>query len=172
MRLSWITAAILCLPARAEAFEDLWHVGIDAGYALGGFPQASVNGFGGGLHVAYGISDAFNLRLNADVAAFDLPEPGTSALVYTAAVGAEYSLDVLEWILYVGALAGPADVSIQDGGHLWQMALEVPLGLSWMFSPNWAIGIEGQYRKYFLGPEGSPGSSLAGFGRFEYIFGP
>jgi opacity protein-like surface antigen len=166
-----MVAALVSLPAEASAFDGLWHAGIDAGYALGAFPDAAVNGFGGGLHLAYGISDAFNLRLNADVSAFDLPEPATSALIYAGALGAEYSLDVLDWVLYVGALAGPANVAIQDGADLWQMTVQVPLGLSWMFSPNWAVGIEGQYRLFFLGPEGSPGSGLVGFGRFEYIFG-
>lgn len=171
MRAAWLTAALVCLPAEAWAFDGLWHVGLDAGYALGAFPEASVSGFAGGAHLAYGISDAFNLRLNADVSAFDLPEPATSAVVYAGAVGAEYSLDVLDWILYVGALAGPAAVAVQDGEVLGQMTVQVPLGLSWRFSPSWAVGLEGQYRFFFLGPEGSPASSLLGVGRFEYIFG-
>lgn len=171
MRALFVTVAIVCAPAEAAAFEGLWHFGLDAGYSMTSFPTATVGGLGGGLHGAYGISDAFNLRLNADVTVFDLPEPETSALIYSGALGAEYSLDVLEWVLYVGALAGPADVSIQDGDHLVQMTVQVPLGLSWMFSRHWAIGVEGQYRLFLLGPEGSPSDTFGAFGRFEYIFG-
>ncbi len=177
----FVSLAVSGYCSEAEAFERQWHLGIDFGYALAGFPEAVAGGYGGGLHVAYGITDAFNLRLQGDVTVFDLPEPATSALIYDAAFGVEYVIDILRWVPYIGALAGPVYVARQDAEDSagvvtehedsWLLGLEIPLGLGYQLSRSFTIGLEGRYRVFLLGGGTSPTSSLLGLGRLEYMWG-
>jgi opacity protein-like surface antigen len=157
--------------APSHAFERQWHVGATVGYSMAAFPNAVASGFGAAGYGTYGINDAINLRAQFDFTIVDIPEPGTSALIYMPALGAEYVFDTLQWILYVGLLAGPVNVSIQDGPDLWQAGLAIPLGLNYQLSRSFAIGVEGQYRLYLFGAEGSPVNNLWAGGRFEYTWG-
>ena len=50
-----VAAALLC-GGRAAAYEKQWHVGADLGYAAL-FGGTTSHGFGGGLHLAYGVTD-------------------------------------------------------------------------------------------------------------------
>jgi Outer membrane protein beta-barrel domain len=155
----------------AAAFEREWHFGTHVGYALSTFAEGTASGFGAGGYVNYGLTDAVNVRLQGDASIVDIPEPSTSALIYTAAVGAEYVLDTLDWVVYAGLLTGPVDVAIQDGENLWQLGAMIPFGLTYRFGEHWAVGGEGQYRLFLFGPEGSPINNLLLGGRFEYRFG-
>jgi opacity protein-like surface antigen len=167
--------------SEAQAFERQWHLGIDFGYALSGFPEAAANGYGGGLHLAYGITDAFNLRLHGDVTVFDLPDPATSALIYNASLGVEYVFDVLTWVPYVGLLVGPVHLAVQDAedsagvvtenADSWLLGVEVPLGLGYQLSRSFTIGVEGRYRLFPFGDETSPTHNLLGLGRLEFTWG-
>jgi len=157
--------------APARAFEREWHVGAQVGYALSSFPAGKASGFGAGGLASYGLTDAVNLRINGDVSIVDIPEPETSALIYTATAGAEYMLDTLDWVVYAGALTGPVNVSIQDGPDLWNLGFVVPFGLLYRFGDHWAVGGEGQWRLFLFGPDGSPVNNLSLGGRFEYRFG-
>lgn len=167
-----LAAALLCAPREARAYERQWHLGADFGYALAGFPAETVSGFGGGAHLAYGITDAFNLRLHADFTAFDLTDPQTSAFVYAAALGAEYVIDVLQWVPYIGALAGPTLVSIREGEDHLHLGVELPLGLGYQLSRDVTVGAEVRYRLFFLGAEEtSPTNGLLALARLEYTWG-
>jgi len=167
--------------ADVQAYERQWRLGIDFGYSVAGFPEGAVGGYGGGLHLAYGITDAFNLRLHGDVTVFDLPDPATSALLYQGALGLEYVIDVMRWVPYLGVLAGPVYVARQDTetaeGEVterpdhWLLGIEVPLGLGYQLSPNFLVGFEGRLRLLPFGPDDRPTQQLLGLGRLEVVWG-
>jgi hypothetical protein len=166
-----VAALVALLPASAAAFERTWHFGADVGYATTVFPGFTAGGFGAGGYVTYGLTDAINLRVQADATIVELPDPLTSALFYQAGLGGEYVLDTIDWVVYGGALAGPVDVSIQEGGDMLQLGLIVPVGLNYQLSQRFAVGGEGQLRLFLLGPAGSPTTNLTLLGRFEVMLG-
>jgi hypothetical protein len=166
-----LVVAVTLFSGTAEAFEREWHFGAQVGYALSSFAAGPASGFGAGGLASYGLTDAVNLRVNADVSIVDIPAPGTSALIYTTTAGAEYILDTIDWVVYAGALTGPVNVSVQQGDDLWNLGLVVPFGLHYRFGDHWAVGGEGQWRLFLFGPEGSPVNNLSFLGRFEYRFG-
>jgi hypothetical protein len=178
MRLSlccFVVSMTALATREAGAVERQWHAGVDAGWYLGGFPEGSVNGFGGGVHLAYGISDAFNLRLHADVAPFDLPEPATSALMHGAFFGAEYVFDILDWVPYIGVAPGAVLVSRRPGsedpgGDRWHLGIEVPIGLGYQLSHHIAFLAEWRLRALLLGDERTPVSNSLVMGRFELMW--
>ena len=53
-------------PAPAAAYERQWHAGLGLGYGLLTDDPVS-HGFGGGLHLTYGLTDAFNAMIEIDV---------------------------------------------------------------------------------------------------------
>jgi hypothetical protein len=160
------------LEGEASAFERQWHVGLDGGYALGAFPGANVSGFDVGVHGTYGLTDAFNLRLHADLSAFDLPAPRTSALLVNTGLGAEYVIDILRWVPYVGVTAGPNVMLVQDGSTVPHLGVEVLGGLGYQLSRSWSVGGEARYRLLLLGePTVSPTHGFIGVARVAYAWG-
>lgn len=142
---------------------------------LSSFPEGSLSAFGGGAHLAYGVSDAFNLRLHADVAAFELPEPFTSALVHGAFFGAEYVVDIMQWVPYVGLTTGPVVVSFQEGVDqpartVWHLGIDVPVGLGYQLTHHIAFLVEWRYRALLLGDGTTPSNSSLVVGRFELMW--
>lgn len=163
------------LSGAAGAHEKQLHLGLDAGVSTVTFSEElAPAGYGGGAYVAYGLDDMFNLRAQFDLQIYELPEPLTSALIYAPTVGAEYVFDVMQWVLYAGVLAGPANVAIQAEEDRWQGVLQIPFGVKYLLTGSLdspvALGVEGQYRAFLFGPEGSPTDTFAGLLRFEYIF--
>lgn len=156
----------------ARAFERQWHLGLDGGYALAAFPDANASGFAVGLHGTYGLTDAFNLRLHSDLSAFDLPDPRTSALFVNTAIGAEYVIDILQWIPYVGATVGPNVMLVQNGETVPQLGVELLGGLGYQLSRTWSVGGEARYRLLLLGdPAQSPTHGFVGVARVAYAWG-
>ncbi len=168
-----LALAAVLVPAQAEAYERQWHAGISAGYALTSFPDMLAHGFDAGLHVTYGITDAFNLRMHTDVSAFDLPDPATSAVLVNTAFGGEYVFDILRWVPYIGATVGPNTVLIQKGPTTVRVCFEFPVGLGYQLSRNWTISAELRYRLLLLGngADVSPGNNFLALGRAEYAWG-
>jgi opacity protein-like surface antigen len=171
--LSWPSAARAAQPIDERATiqaERQWHAGIDFGYALGSFTVGGLNGFAGGLHLAYGVSDAFNLRLHADMSAFDLPE-ATGAFLYYAGFGAEYLIDVLEWVPYVGLVTGPVYIAVQNGDDAWDVGIEPIIGLGYRLSPQFTVGAEARFRQLLLRRnESVPSAEIFALARFEYTW--
>jgi len=154
----------------ASAYERQWRVGPDFGWVAASFPGGSVDGFGAGAHVTYGLTDAINLRAQGDLSVFDLPE-ASSAIVYGGVVGGEYVLDVLNWVPFVGAMAGPVALAIQDGETVMHLGVEIPFGLGYQLSEQWTVGAEGRYRMYLLGSEAvSPSEHMAALLRIEHVW--
>lgn len=150
-------ASLSFVSGEARAVEDTFHLGVDAGIATATFPELSVAGFNANLHGLYGVTDAVNLRASFDVSVYELPEPGTSAIMYGGLFGGEYVLDTIDWVLYGGLMAGPVLVSVQDGSDTWQLGAEAPLGVSYLLSERFALRmLEVRIRFQFFGDEASP----------------
>jgi hypothetical protein len=130
------TLALVLLTARsARAFERQWHAGVDAGYAQL-FGQGGSPGFGGGAHLAYGMSDMFNALLELDLSR----HPDASSTVYNLVGGFAYTLDVAQAVPYFGLLAGPYVTrgDVEKTAFMFQFAL----GLDYLIERNWAIGLQ------------------------------
>jgi hypothetical protein len=113
---------------RADAFEREWHLGAGLGAVL----PKDAYGAGGAvaLHLAYGLSDMFDARLEARTSLHQLSEDNLRAqpeerrrdyvlseeriralteetLSFSqATVGVAYKLDIIEWVPYLGVRAG------------------------------------------------------------------
>src|SRR6187551_1480643 len=85
--------ALMLAPEEASAFERQWHAGIGLGYAVVTAGGAQ-SGFGGGLHLTYGLSDAFNLMVEGDFTAHR--KSGDWILLPSGSVGLGYVIDILE----------------------------------------------------------------------------
>jgi hypothetical protein len=165
-------------PRPACAFERQWHAGVDAGYASL-FSQPSKSGFGGGAHLAYGLSDAFNALLEADVTRHfggSLPDKPSAEdrsidrrgrTVWSGALGLAYTLDVARVVPYAGALAGV--YAIAGGDHVVVApGGQLALGLDYQLERNWALGA--QFRMHALLNDGVQSYATV-FLRAEYIWG-
>ena len=168
---TFLVVACALITAPADAYERQWRLSGDVGYALAGFSEYNASGFGASVHVTYGLSDAFNLRFGTDLAAFDLPEPDTAAYLVGGSVGAEYVIDVLSWVPYVGVTVGAVDVIVQDEGHHPTLQVEVPLGIGYQLSRSVMLGFEARYRLLPLGGERIPSHNMLAFGTVAYTWG-
>ncbi len=109
-----VATSVLLAPSVAHAIEHQHHIGIDGGVAfivIDQKPTLSV-GAGGGIHYAYGLSDAFNLLVEGafcGVALQESRDPGVLnnrvTMIENAGIGIGYTLDVVRWVPYVGLLA-------------------------------------------------------------------
>ena len=176
MRPRWYiaTTALIALTASSatsHGYEQQWRLGPDFGFCTLSLPEANVDGFAAGVHATYGINDTFNLRAQADLASFALPAPSTSALIYGGLLGAEYVVDILDWIPYAGVVLGPSVMAIRHDKTVTQLAAEIPFGMGYQLGRNWAVAVEGRYRMLFGGVAESPGSMFTLFARVEYVMG-
>lgn len=173
--LSACAAAFLAAsPGDARAFERQWHVGANAGYSPYINPAGfTLHGFGGGLHLTYGMSDTINLIALADVtvhpASHDGVRPVDGIVLGGGSLGLSYVFDILQIVPYVGGTIGAyyADAPTGSGGRL---ALTVPFGLDYQLSRSFALGVTGEYKLLFLDPAGV-GQRFVAFLRAEYIWG-
>jgi hypothetical protein len=174
-------AAVVCVslcallaPRQSRAFERQWHAGANAGYAALLLPSgAALHGFGGGLHLTYGISDTLNLLVLADASVHPATtykaKPVDGVMLAGGAVGIGYVFDVLQWVPYVGVAAGGYyAVSPTNSGP--RLGLELPFGLDYQFSRSFALGVAGQYRLLLLDPAGVT-QRFSAYLRGEYIWG-
>lgn len=164
----------ILVPRAAGAFEHQWHLGADAGYSvlLNG-QGASLHGFGGGLHLTYGLSDTLNLLVLGDVTVHPATQlegqPVDGVILAGGSVGVGYVFDILQWVPYVGAAVGGAyAIGPTDSGP--RLTLAIPFGLDYQLSRSFAIGAAGEYKLLFLDPAG-PGQRISAFIRAEYIWG-
>lgn len=164
--------AMFTAPCESHAFERQWKAGLAGGYALAGYEGVEASGFAAGIHATYGLTDAFNLRVHSDLSAFELPEPQTSAVFWNTGVGAEYVLDILTWVPYLGATVGPTAMFVQDGATRIHLGLEGIAGLGYQLSRSVTIGAEFRYRALVFGdPTESPTHNLLALGKLEHAWG-
>jgi len=171
--------AMVAHASGALAWERQWRLGGELGYAMTDIGDGTLDGMAGGLHLTYGLSDAFNVRLGGDLAGFDRPEPATYALLWSTTVGIEYVVDILEWVPYVGACAGAMGV-FREGEepaatgrpeHAIYGGVEIPAGLGYQVLPELTVGAEFRYRLLLLGTDVGPIGFLTVLGRAEVVFG-
>jgi opacity protein-like surface antigen len=187
-----LAAALLLLaPSRAEAYEKQWHAGVSLGYVALMGPNPTRHGLGGGLHLTYGLTDAFNLMVEAEASgqfgrdAAPPPKKGEAAiaaqdkaLLTRGGVGIGYVFDVLQWVPYVGLVPGVADIvnlgtmcgaKGQVPCHDLRFDLAVPFGLDYNVSRSLSVGVGGRYQMLI---SGQPlGHVLGVFARAEYVWG-
>ncbi len=164
----------LCVSREAAAFERQWHVGANAGYAALIRPTgATLHGFGGGVHLTYGLSDTVNLLALADVSMHPSStfesQPVPETLLGGGSVGFAYVFDILQWVPYVGATAGAYYESSPMGGGA-RLALQIPFGLDYQIGRSFAVGATGEYKLLFLDAAGVS-QRFAAYLRAEYIWG-
>jgi hypothetical protein len=159
--------------SRAEAYDKQFHFGASFGYAAL-FGDQTSNGFGGGLHFAYGVNDYINLMAEVDVTA----HPSPRWTVISSGFGAAYVLDVLRWVPWIGLEVGPAGIVSFDpqcGAPTtepctgFRIAGAIPFGLDFQVTRSFAVGIEGRFQLLLLGS--SPWETMGGFAKAEYTWG-
>lgn len=164
----------LAAPREAGAFERQWHAGADAGYSVLLNPAgAALHGFGGGVHLTYGLSDTVNLLVLADATVHPATThkrlPVDGLVLAGGSIGFGYVFDVLQWVPYVGATAGayyaagPTDSGIR-------LAVQIPFGLDYQLSRSFAVGVAGEYKLLLLDAAGVS-QRISAFLRAEYIWG-
>lgn len=137
-------------------------------------PQgASLHGFGGGLHLTYGLSDTLNLLVLGDVSVHPATtledKPVDGVILAGGTVGIGYVFDILQWVPYVGATAGGYyAIGPTDSGP--RLAVGIPFGIDYQISRSFAVGAAGEYKLLFLGPDGMS-QRISAVLRAEYIWG-
>jgi hypothetical protein len=166
-------AAALLAPGRAHAYEHQWHAGMSFGYAAL-FGDSTAHGFGGGLHLAYGINDTINLLAELDATY----HPSAKWTVVSGGFGATYVLDVLQFVPWAGAEVGPAGLVSTDAKcglasteacTAFRLNLAIPFGLDYTVSRSFNVGLGGRFQVLLL--SGSPLETLGVFARAEYTWG-
>lgn len=186
-------AALLAFltPARAEAYEKQWHVGMSFGYTALMGQNPTRHGMGGGLHLTYGLTDAFNLMAEAEASGHfgraavpaatknDTALPEQNGAAFTrAGVGVGYVVDVLQWVPYVGLVVGAADIvnmgplcgtTGQAPCHDLRLDLALPFGLDYSINRSFSVGVGGRYQMLISGQPLI--NALGVFARAEYVWG-
>jgi len=166
-------AAVLAGATPAEAYEHQWHLGTTFGFSqLWGGPTSA--GFGGGVHLAYGINDTFNLMGALDVTA----HPHGPWAIVSGGLGAAWIIDTFQWVPYVGAMAGPAAListdplcgaAVSEPCRALRISLMLPFGLDYHLNRKLSVGVAGKLQMLLLGE--APWTTLGVFAKVEYTWG-
>jgi hypothetical protein len=134
-----ILAAAVAFAPDAAAFEREWHVGGKlGGAALKGAPL----GLAVNVHGAYGLSDMFDAVIEVTASRHGWSN-GTD--VFSASAGLAYKIDVLEWIPYVGLLAGYyhyAGMPGPNGEHGPEFGAAISAGVDYLVSREFVLGVD------------------------------
>lgn len=175
-------AGLLLATSSASAFERQWRTGVSLGYAyFSNVTDETLHGFGGGLHLSYGLSDAWNASITADTAYF----PSGDALILGGAAGVSYVIDILQVVPHVGILVGPYDVWRVSGAcdvpnasppsppsppcHRLSLGASIPFGLDYTVSRSFAVGVGGRY--HLLIASDGVAQMVTAFARAELTWG-
>ena len=154
--------AVTLAPA-AGAFEREWHLGGGLGAALA---PALPLGPALNLYAAYGLTDAFDVRLELSTSLHDRAKEVDS--FYSAKGVFAYKIDVIQWIPWIGLSGG----ALGSGQGKWPFESVQPTagaiaGLDYAWTRNFGVGLclstdYGFHEAAWYG---------AGFLRAEYHFG-
>ena len=164
-----------CLaPRHARAFEREWHVG--GGLGVTAYPHYYGAGPSLGLNAGYGISDAFDLKLellavsHSYASSESESERGAS---YSAVTGVSYKLDILQWIPYGALLIGYQHISgplpPTEPFRRDDALLAGVLGLDYVATRNFGLGLS--VRGDFLLSTFDEGQAITTMLRAEYHWG-
>jgi outer membrane protein with beta-barrel domain len=176
-----VFASVLVASGPARAVERQHHLGLapQLGFLKVDDKSTMSVGGGGALHYAYGLTDQFNLMAEAGSAVValkqeqDFPDSPLTrpATVSNAAVGVGYVIDILTWVPYFGALAGPYMLT---GGTLpetlFVAGAAVAAGLDYQLSRHFAVGV-GVRQHFLLTKLSTYPSYTTALLRFEYMWG-
>jgi hypothetical protein len=157
------TVLPLAFARGAGAVEGEHQLGVNIGIPMLTISDKSTPDIGAafGIHYGYGITDQFNLLVEAQYALLALGSPAPAmgsttpastvdpGQLWSADAGLTYVLDVLRWVPYFGAMAGGY---LFQGGALPSAVLlpgvEIVVGLDYLVTPRWAVGFE--FNEHFL----------------------
>lgn len=174
LALAFAAAAFLTAPQEAAAFERQWHAGMSLGYGLLTGNGLGASGVAGGLHVAYGLTDAFNVIGYVDASGHF----GDKLFVPSVSTGLSYTIDITQVVGYLGLTAGAADIITMDktacaapgaSCHKGKLALGIPWGIDYQLSRGAALGVVGHYQMLVIGD--SPLSHITVGAHFEVMWG-
>ena len=139
-RLAALVLLILA-PSTAQADKGLKRVGAQVGFT-GLASEGSFAGFGGGLTGAYGLNDAWTLRIDATASSNHATEKARS-LVLGQSVGVQYALDVIQIVPFFGAHVGLFEL-IGGGLPATQLkpAISLAFGFDWILSRTLTVGVD------------------------------
>ncbi|HZF48243.1 MAG TPA: hypothetical protein VE093_06320 [Polyangiaceae bacterium] len=185
-------AGLLLATSSASAFERQWRTGVSLGYAyFSNVGDENLHGLGGGLHLTYGLSDAWNASITADSSY----HPSGDALIFGGAAGVSYIVDILQVVPHVGLLLGPYDVWRVGGVcgvsnapppppssppsslpspppppcHRFSFGASIPFGLDYTVSRSFAVGVGGRYQ--LLIASDGVAQMITAFARAELTWG-
>jgi hypothetical protein len=150
----------VCAASSAPALEGQWHAGGGLGAAT--FARTDT-GFGPllGIHAAYEIDDMFDARLELTASRHEF-SPETRTDFYGAALGVTYKVDVIEWVPYIGLLGGYYEFSSETRPpplEPRELGIMVPLGLEYVPSSSFALGLQVAYHGFLSDPMDSVGDA-------------
>ncbi|MFO0735317.1 MAG: hypothetical protein U0270_05530 [Labilithrix sp.] len=172
---------MLLATSDASAIEQQHHLGLAPAFGMLNIKDKSTvsAGFGGALHYAYGLTDQWNLTLDASsvvVAADQKLDPPANlqtrpAAVHQAGAGVSYVIDILRVIPWFGIEGGAC---LLTGGTL-DRAIVVPdlsvgVGLDYQLSRTFAVGVTGREHLMISKLDTYP-SYLTAMLRFEVMWG-
>lgn len=171
----------LLVASEARAIERQHHLGLAP--ALGVLKidgkSTTSTGIGGALHYTYGLSDQWNLSVQASsvVVAADQKQdlPGSPrnrpATVDHGAIGIGYVLDILRWVPYVEVHGGVYRLA---GGtlneSLFLPGLAAGVGIDYQLNRQFAIGVAGRQHFMVTKMDTYPSYTTVLL-RFEYMWG-
>jgi hypothetical protein len=158
-----VVGLVLTQATAAHAFERQWHAGIDAGYAAL-FDDTS-SGYGGGAHLAYGLTDAFNAVLELDVT----HHPSAGTTVWSGGAGVVYTFDVARLVPYAGVLG--AGYKLAGDLSKWAPGFQAAVGVDYQLERNWAIGFEARWHTIFASDPVGTAGYMTTFVMAEYVWG-
>lgn len=169
-----VGSLVLAASGQAEGFERQWHAGVGAGLAGVTWNDEVRSGLGGGLHLAYGLTDSYNLMIELGASTHDLAtDPAVESsplLVSHGAVGAAYTLDIISWVPYMGLLVGGyrfTGAELEEAEH--RLGFQGALGMDYRPSRDWAVGLQLRYHTFSEEPLQT--HYMTSFARFELLWG-
>ncbi len=128
------------------------------------------SGLGGGLHMAYGLTDSYNLMVELGGSTHSISAQSSSLSVMQGATGVAYTLDIISWVPYFGLLIGGyrfagADLLEAD----YKLGFQAALGMDYRPSRSWGLGVQLRYHTFSDDPLET--HYMTTFGRFELLWG-
>lgn len=174
-----LALATFVFAAPAAAVEREVAAGVNLGGAMLVQSGRSTPDIGpaAGLHLTYGLSDAFNLLVEGGWALLQPSTPHGASVPKTLPawganvdVGVAYVLDVFQWVPYVGLLVGGYDFA---GGTIPgskpYVGAAIALGLDYRVRPRWTVGVA--VRTHMVTDTTAYPFLGQAFARLEYVWG-
>jgi hypothetical protein len=135
--------ALSLVATDAGAVPHLKRVGVTGGFAGMAGNEGDFAGYGGGVLGSYGVTDAIAIAGSAFFTSNQVSKTGGRSLVASQALGAIYSLDVIEIVPWFGFYVGLYELG---GGGVTKSDVKVggqlAVGLDYILSRTWIVGLD------------------------------